>query len=64
MVGDLVNFDPMTRARRKRISFLRRAGWKIVACSCACGGRHVWLKPSPSGAFEMVGCVCHRTPAP
>lgn len=38
-------------------------GWKIVPCSCACGGRYAWLKPSSYGGSEsMFGCVCHNDP--
>lgn len=39
-----------------------RAGWKIVPCSCACGGKFAWFAPRPSGAHEMFGCVCHSAP--
>ncbi len=35
------------------------SGWKIEPTSCSCGGRYAWLKPRPSGAYEMVGCICH-----
>lgn len=38
------------------------AGWRIVPCSCTCGGRFAWLKPRPSGAHEMFGCICHTIP--
>jgi hypothetical protein len=34
-------------------------GWIIQPTSCMCGGDWAWLKPRPSGAHEMVGCVCH-----
>lgn len=43
----------------KRIVKLLDKGWRIVPCSCTCGGRWAWVKPRPSGAQEMVGCVCH-----
>lgn len=36
--------------------------WKIEPTSCTCGGNYAWLKPRPSGAYEMVGCVCHNNP--
>jgi hypothetical protein len=35
-------------------------GWIIVNCSCMCGGSLAWMKPRPSGAYEMVGCICHN----
>ena len=38
---------------------LIEGGWKIVLCSCSCGGKYAWMKPRPSGAYEMVGCICH-----
>ena len=34
----------------------------IRPTSCRCGGSLAWLKVLPSGAEEMVGCVCHHTP--
>lgn len=37
-------------------------GWEITRTSCACGGQWAWLKPCPSGAKEIHGCVCHNTP--
>ena len=37
------------------------AGWVILPTSCGCGGSYAWLKPRPSGAKEMFGCVCHKT---
>lgn len=40
---------------------LKTAGWKMVPCSCTCGGDTAWLKPVESGAYEMVGCTCHFT---
>ena len=46
----------------KKWGKLLSEGWKIVACSCACGGRWAWMKPRPSGAHGMHGCVCHNTP--
>lgn len=30
-------------------------GWVIVPCSCRSG--YAWMKPRPSGAQEMVGCI-------
>jgi hypothetical protein len=38
------------------------AGWQIWPCSCSCGGKYAWVKPRKSGAFEMVGCICHSSP--
>ena len=37
-------------------------GWKIMWTSCGCGGNAAWLKPRPSGAYEMFGCTCHCNP--
>ncbi len=35
-------------------------GWVIQRTSCICGGNWAWLKPVPAtGAYKMVGCVCH-----
>jgi hypothetical protein len=45
------------------MDLLQLAGWKQVPCSCCCGGDTAWLKPRQSGAYEMVGCVCHCTPS-
>lgn len=39
-----------------------QAGWKILPCSCGCGGGYVWMKPRPSGMHETFGCVCHNNP--
>lgn len=36
--------------------------YKIVPCSCICGGNIAWMGQRPSGAWEMIGCVCHQTP--
>lgn len=36
--------------------------WRIVPTSCVCGGDIAWMRERPSGAWEMVGCVCHSTP--
>ena len=37
-----------------------RAGLYIMSpTSCRCGGTQAWLRYLPSGAEEMVGCVCH-----
>lgn len=33
-------------------------GWRIVPCSCECGGEWAWLNENN----RMHGCVCHRTP--
>lgn len=47
------------------IMLIKTFGWKIALTSCKCGGRYAWLKPRnllkprKSGAFEMVGCICH-----
>lgn len=41
-----------------------RKGWKIMPCSCECGGRYVWFKPRPPGTHETFGCVCHNDPKP
>ena len=32
-----------------------KSGWKVVSCSCRCGGRYAWLKEDD----RMVGCICH-----
>jgi len=42
------------------VTLIVRLGWKIERTSCACGGTLAWLKPRPSGAMEMVGCICHN----
>ena len=39
-----------------------RSGWRIMPCSCMCGGNYVWFKPRPSGMHETFGCVCHNNP--
>jgi hypothetical protein len=36
--------------------------YRIVPCSCICGGNIAWVGIRPSGAEEMIGCVCHQTP--
>ena len=36
--------------------------YMIGATSCACGGQWAWLRRRPSGAWEMVGCICHTLP--
>ncbi len=36
--------------------------WRITPTSCACGGNIAWMRQRSSGAWEMVGCVCHSTP--
>lgn len=33
--------------------------YRQVPTSCACGGNTAWVKIKPSGAEEMVGCICH-----
>jgi Fe-S-cluster containining protein len=38
--------------------FLLALGWKIVPCSCMCGGEWAWINPDN----RMHGCVCHNTP--
>ena len=38
--------------------------YKQVATSCACGGNMAWVRIRPSGAEEMVGCICHTFAAP
>lgn len=42
------------------------AAWKervgdyvIRPTSCSCGGDTAWLRVQPTGAYEMVGCICH-----
>ena len=37
-------------------------GWKICSCSCMCGGKYAWLKPTSHGSHEMYGCICHNLP--
>lgn len=37
-----------------------QSGWVIEPTSCSCGGHWAWLKPRPSGAQNMHGCVCHN----
>jgi len=36
----------------------------IKATSCGCGGSYAWLGERPSGAWEMIGCVCHTPVRP
>lgn len=36
--------------------------YKIEPTSCRCGGNFAWLAERDSGAWEMVGCVCHHVP--
>lgn len=38
------------------------ANYRIEPTSCRCGGSYAWLKERPSGAWEMVGCICHHLP--
>lgn len=33
--------------------------YKVDLTSCHCGGSLAYLKKRESGAWEMVGCVCH-----
>lgn len=37
-----------------------QCGWEIHKDSCACGGNWAWMRPRPSGAMQMYGCVCHN----
>ena len=32
----------------------------ISRTSCHCGGDYAWMRQRLSGAWEMVGCVCHN----
>ena len=32
---------------------------RIEPTSCRCGGSYAWLGERPSGAWQMIGCVCH-----
>jgi hypothetical protein len=36
--------------------------YRIEPTSCVCGGNIAWLGQRPTGAWEMIGCVCHQTP--
>lgn len=36
--------------------------YTIQPASCVCGGSFAWLRERPSGAWEMVGCICHNLP--
>lgn len=36
--------------------------YKIEPASCRCGGSYAWLRLRETGAWEMVGCVCHTMP--
>lgn len=45
----------------KRVQNALDNGWVIAPCSCNCGGQYAWMKPRESGAYEMVGCVCHTS---
>jgi hypothetical protein len=38
--------------------------YKIAPTSCTCGGTHAWLRLRDTGAWEMIGCVCHHTLIP
>lgn len=53
-----VDYEGLPESWRK----LLKAGWQIWRTSCGCGGDWAWVKPRPSGAYEMHGCVCHQTP--
>lgn len=33
----------------------------IQRTSCRCGGNWAWLQEKTSGAWEMIGCICHNT---
>lgn len=58
----LVSEDPSPIfAQSRTLHQMLCAGWVIEPTSCVCGGRYAWLKPTPSGAKEMYGCVCHNT---
>lgn len=55
----------MTVSQQRHINELvceHLMGWQKWPTSCRCGADTAWLKPRPSGAMEMVGCVCHHTP--
>lgn len=43
---------------KKNLAKLYDQGYKIVSCSCACGGSWAWVKKD-LGAEIMQGCVCH-----
>lgn len=58
---DEIRHAPETGLPKAWVEALR-AGWKILPCSCECGGSYVWMKPRPSGAHENFGCVCHNNP--
>lgn len=32
----------------------------IGATSCRCGGSWAFLQRRASGAWEMIGCICHH----
>jgi hypothetical protein len=38
---------------------LKKLLYEIHPTSCLCGGSYAWLKERPSGALEMIGCICH-----
>lgn len=58
---DEIRHAPETGLPKAWVEALQ-AGWKILPCSCECGGGYVWMKPRPSGAHETFGCVCHNNP--
>lgn len=35
--------------------------FKMVPCSCRCGGRYAWVELTERGDV-MIGCVCHHAP--
>lgn len=37
-----------------------QSGWVIGLAQCDCGGNWIWLRPKPSGAWSVYGCVCHH----
>jgi hypothetical protein len=53
--------DAERQAKNKELARLA-LGWEAVPTSCRCGGSLAWVKPTTTGAQEMVGCVCHHTP--
>lgn len=64
-------FDTRRECRKyeHRIRFKGHRGegggvWRVEPTSCRCGGSYAWLRERPSGAFEMMGCVCHHNPPP
>ena len=39
----------------------KRPKFKIVPCSCHCGGSQAWVKVEEDGVQIMYGCVCHNS---